>query len=187
MKFDGIMPLVVAPHASSASTLVYEYEVDFYRAFMTFSHQTIFDPEQRCMKPLLPFDTPAHDALYPTYMRLTPEVETSEAFPFLGHIMQDSVVAAGIADGLVDPSTLEAFNLPEHVENVSQLNRRHSHSGSSGNGSSSGSSSSSGGGGSSSSSFQQKRGAQSSKQATCELHYYCHCHCIGFSQSYRLL
>jgi hypothetical protein len=128
MKFDGVMPLVVAASASSASCLVYEYEVDFYRAFMTFHHQTVFDPVARCMKPLQPFEQPAHDAMYPAYMHITPGQATSELFPFLGCIMQDSSVAAGIADGLVDPNTLEAFNLPELLENVSHLHRRHSDS-----------------------------------------------------------
>lgn len=98
---------------------------------MTFHHQTIFDPKERCMKPLHPFELVTHNKMYPTYLHLNPGRSTSEVFPFLGCIMQDNSIAAGIADGLLDPSSLEAFNLPELVENVNHLNRRHSDSSSS--------------------------------------------------------
>lgn len=127
MKFDGIMPLVVCPHASTSSSLVYEYEVAFHRAFMTFHHQTVFDPTDRRMKPLHPF-TSTHSTTYPSYMHIPSEQEPgrSTLFPFLGCIVQDASVAAGIADGLVDPNSLAAFNLPECIENTNHLNRRHS-------------------------------------------------------------
>ena len=113
---------------------------------MTFHHQTIFDPKERCMKPLQPFESIAHNTLYPPYLHLTAGQAacTSIEFPFLGHIEQDTSIAAAVADGLVDPSTLEAFNLPEEMENLNHLNRRHTmhagarSSGSSGSGSGSG-------------------------------------------------
>lgn len=106
----------------------YYVMLNMYRAFMTFHHQTIFDPRERCMKPLHPFEQSAHNKLYPTYLHLTSDLATSELFPFLGCIILDKGVATGIADGLVDPNTLEEFRLPEPLEDVSQLNRRHSDS-----------------------------------------------------------
>lgn len=128
MKFDGVMPLVVATEASSADCVVYEYELEFYRAFMTFHHQTVFDPVSRVMKPLQPFERRTHNALYPAYMHLpdVSERSTSELFPFLGHIVKESSLAIGIAEGLVDPNTLQPFNLPEPLEDSRPLQRRHS-------------------------------------------------------------
>ena len=128
MKFDGIMPLVVCNKSSSDDCIIYEYEVDFYKAFMTFHHQTVFDPVERCMKPLHPFLYRAHNAMYPSYLHMNNEQATSQDFPFLGKILTDNVMASGIADGVVDPITMEPFNLPEPIENVNHLNRRHSDS-----------------------------------------------------------
>lgn len=125
MKFDGIMPLVVCHKTSTADSLVYEYELDFYKAFMTFHHQTIFDPVARRMKSLQPFDISKHNAMYPSYLHIRDSQSSSTLFPFLGHIVEDNHLSAAIADGLVDPATHEAFDIPETIENLNNLNRRH--------------------------------------------------------------
>lgn len=70
-----------------------DYEEAFRRAELTFRHQQVFDPDARKAVPLTP---------------LPDGVDWESLEPFLGARVPDDV-AAGIADGLLDPITRTAF------------------------------------------------------------------------------
>ncbi|KAG2434397.1 hypothetical protein HYH02_012409 [Chlamydomonas schloesseri] len=98
LRFNGT---TVPPH----------YEVRFQRTLWLFRHQRVFCPAARSMahlRPLPPGGLGGADVLVAA--ALPAEGPEREALAFLGPLME-AEVAAGIADGELDPSTLKPFDL----------------------------------------------------------------------------
>ncbi|GIL85034.1 hypothetical protein Vretifemale_13660, partial [Volvox reticuliferus] len=87
------------------------YEVRFQRTIWLFRHQRVYCPVTRALthlRPLPPGGLAAADVL--VLAALPTEGPERDALPFLGPPME-AEVAAGIAAGDLDPSTLQPFNL----------------------------------------------------------------------------
>ena len=113
MRMQQLVPLtfVRQPPSSSSSSFaiappgsagVLQYEVDFYRAVLTFRHQTVYDVEARRTRHLSPFDP----ATLPACLQGAPPGYIDFVGPQL-----DDARACGVADGLLDPGTGQAFSV----------------------------------------------------------------------------
>eukprot|EP01038_Epipyxis_sp_PR26KG_P006878 gene6878-9423_t len=80
---------------------VLQYELDFYKAIATFSHQVVFDPRSRQCVYLNPIK---QEDFHPC---LNVGVE-NEYYPYLGQIVSPEL-ACQISDGLIDPTTKKPF------------------------------------------------------------------------------
>lgn len=121
MRLSGIIPVTVVmrgvasgPGPNAVRHDVLHYELEFYKAFMTFKHQIVYDVVKKQTCHLLPF--PSNEDLPPC---LQPQEKGGTLVPFdfsfLGTHLSDSLATA-IADGLVDPTTHEKFVFQEHIE-----------------------------------------------------------------------
>jgi exonuclease 1 len=134
MRLDGVIPLtfvwsdaflsgslsIPANGANTTRTTLLEYELNFHKAIATFKHQVIYNPITRkyqylkpiivenlplCLKSLLPQDV---------FQNTTSEYSITaiaQAMNFFGNPLEDPIVAQGVANGLLDPTTKEAFQL----------------------------------------------------------------------------
>jgi len=107
-----------AETAVGKKTTVLQYELAFHRACATFRHQVVYDPVLCIARPLQPI---VHADLPPCLQALisaaaaeaavtSTSVELAQHFPFLGAIMPQAT-AQGIAEGLLHPTTHQAFNV----------------------------------------------------------------------------
>lgn len=118
MRFEGIVPLIEAKWPTGQITnhdKLYQYELDFYKALMTFLHQTVFDPAARRVRPLTDFPLtgevtadlqPMYDIFRDARRK---HFDFSESLSFLGPYIEDNL-ACEIADGLRDPETMTIFD-----------------------------------------------------------------------------
>lgn len=114
LRVAGQLPIIPCIHHPGVDLL--QYELDFYNAMMTFAHQVIFDPITRTTKHRVSI-TPASfpPSVLPIYWCEENNCLKSELV-FLGTLIEDTAIACGIADGLVDPITKLPFNLPDIIE-----------------------------------------------------------------------
>lgn len=91
-----------------------EYETEFLKAELTFQHQRVYCPMERCIVPLNPI---------PADIKSNMEIESDASFDnldFLGPVLEVEL-ARGIAEGRIDPITFKPFiteGAPKEKENV---------------------------------------------------------------------
>lgn len=124
LRFEGIVPLTEAEWPSNGSaSKIYQYELDFYRAMMTFHHQTVFDPVTRKVRHLMDLprlgtcatdcsiDSSDLGRMYSIFLDpLLEDCSFSPKLNFLGPFI-NSTHACEIADGLRDPESMQLFDL----------------------------------------------------------------------------
>lgn len=116
LRFEGVIPLSevqppLAPTPSGPAKL-YRYELDFYKAVLTFRHQTVYDPVQRRLRHLS--DLPVASGVFGStdgidIYKLFLGAGGADALLFLGPMLTASL-ACDIAEGIRDPETMEPFD-----------------------------------------------------------------------------
>ncbi|CAM9546556.1 unnamed protein product, partial [Ectocarpus fasciculatus] len=101
LRFEGVIPL----------SELYRYELDFYKAVLTFRHQTVYDPVQRRLRHLS--DLPVASGVFGStdgidIYKLFLGAGGADALLFLGPMLTASL-ACDIAEGIRDPETMEPF------------------------------------------------------------------------------
>ena len=122
MRLHGLLPLSVVKtiNLGDEKISVLEYEVNFYKAFLTFHHQVVYDvvtQRTRFLNPINFNELP--QSICP------PSGSASETdVAFLGLIL-DPLLASSIANGLVDPISHKAFTFEDSKNQNISYNRYH--------------------------------------------------------------
>ena len=116
LRFEGLIPTIRpdnADHVLGAKKL-FHYEVEFYKAILTFQHQVVFCLRSRKLVHL----TPLSESNFPA--DLLPYINTKSSSVatnihdfvsgFVGDVDVGEDIACGIADGLLDPVTKRTFD-----------------------------------------------------------------------------
>ena len=93
-----------------------EYETEFLKAELTFQHQRVYCPIEKCLVSLNPL---------PENIKLNMEIETDEKFEdlnFLGPVL-DVEIARGIAEGRINPITFKPFITEEPLKDNFKENK----------------------------------------------------------------
>ena len=124
LRFEGLIPITIPEmEVPQGTKRLFQYEVDFYKAMLTFQHQVVFCPRVRKLVNLTPIcETSASTELLP-YIKATTvtnsDTGSTDATKLLADYMKTFVgdvdlgdeVGQGIADGILDPTSKLPFNL----------------------------------------------------------------------------
>ena len=106
LKYKTLDRVLCALRRESNKLITKDYETEFLKAELTFQHQTVYCPIEKCSVNLNPI---------PENITLNMEIETDEAFSdlnFLGPKL-NSELSQGIAEGRINPITFKSFLLEE--------------------------------------------------------------------------
>ena len=115
LKYKSIDRVLYALRREANKLITKEYETEFLKAELTFQHQRVYCPIEKCLVSLNPI---------PDNIRSNMDLETDETFDnldFLGPIL-NAETARGIAEGKLNPITFKPFIIEETKENVSNDN-----------------------------------------------------------------
>lgn len=120
MRLHGLLPLNVVKtvNIGDEKISVLEYEVNFYKAFLTFRHQVVYDvvSQRTC------YLNPINFNELPNSICSHPSSASEADVSFLGSNL-DSTLASSIANGLVDPITHKAFTFEGSVKQNTPYNK----------------------------------------------------------------
>ena len=111
LKYKTLDRVLYALRREANKLITKEYENEFLKAELTFQHQRVYCPIEKCLVSLNPI---------PENIRCNMDLETDETFEnldFLGPIL-DSEIARGVAEGKLNPITFKPFILEEPKENI---------------------------------------------------------------------
>lgn len=112
LKYKTLDRVLYALRREANKLITTEYETEFLKAELTFQHQRVYCPIEKCLVSLNPIPENFHSNM---------ELETSETFDnldFLGPIL-DVEIARGVAEGKLNPITFKPFIAEEPKENIS--------------------------------------------------------------------
>lgn len=112
LKYKTLDRVLYALRREANKLITSEYETEFLKAELTFQHQRVYCPIEKCIVSLNPI---------PENIQSNMDLETTETFDnldFLGPIL-DAVIARGVAEGKLNPITFKPFIVEEPKENIS--------------------------------------------------------------------
>ena len=114
LKHKTLDRVLYALRRESNKLISKDYETEFLKAELTFQHQRVYCPIERCLVCLNPL---------PDDIKSNMEIETDESFDDLNFLgpMLDVEIARGIAEGRINPITFKPFIVEEPLKENNQL------------------------------------------------------------------